>query len=70
VNGKYLFLSMDTRVCIENYNVKYFEKILKCNYNILKKNISFLSKSLFIFLLQLHKNAVCDMGLNVTFSKS
>jgi len=50
VNWKYLFLSMDTRVCIENHN------ILKCHYNILKKKLSFyqnifLSQYLFIAIL-------------------
>jgi len=43
VNWKYLFLSMNTRVCIENHN------ILKCHYNILRKKLSFYRK---IFLLQ------------------
>ncbi len=43
VNWKYLFFSMDTRICIENNN------ILKCHYNILKKKLPFYHN---IFLLQ------------------
>ncbi len=48
VNWKYLFLSMDTRVCIENHN------ILKCHYNFLKNKLSFIEISFYrnIFLLQ------------------
>ncbi len=71
VNWKYLFLdsyvphmSMDTRMCIENHHwYLWFENILKCNCNILTKNI-FLSFYWNIFSSQhrCEKKIVCDVG--------
>jgi len=69
VNWKYLFLdnsvpqmSMDTRISIENHHwCLWFEKILKCNYNILtKKSFNlFIAMSFYLFISILCAKILC-----------
>ncbi len=61
-------MSMDTRISIENHHwCLWFEKILKCNYNILTKKVFlyfYCNVFLSFYLNIVCKNIVCELGLN------